>query len=128
MNKILENMPNVAPEGPLRNDRKGTNSPRPPHHPFAPRLPNSSPSHSLTLTGPLSIIGDPLGKGLEKGLAPIGHITGQVGEPSGQALLNAQNQAKEEAGYKDKMKRDDTGPGGEEIGGKEQTGKNPLGL
>ena len=89
------------------------------------------PSHNLTLQpGPLSIVGDPLGKGLEKGLAPLGHVTGKIGEPNGQALLDVQKQMKEENGYSDKTSTftKDQGPGGKPIGGAKPTGENPLGL
>ena len=81
-------------------------------------------------TGPLSAIGDPLGQALSYGLKPLGHVTGAIGNPNGQALLNVRKQAEFEGKYTD----DDNGkpdrllPGGERIGGKEQTGENPLGL
>ena len=58
-------------------------------------------------------------------LKPLGVLTGGVGEPTGEALLNVERQAKEEIGYEDKP---DQKPGGERIGGNEQTGQNPLGL
>lgn len=46
-------------------------------------------------------------------------------------MLNVEEQAKKESGYSDKLdhnKPDSELPGGERIGGKEQTGQNPLGL
>ena len=85
----------------------------------------------ILFTGPLSIIGDPLGQVLDKGLKPIGQITGQVGKPAGEALQNVENQAKKEEGYSDKVDHsipDSELPGGERIGGKTQSGQNPLGL
>lgn len=95
----------------------------------SPNGKHSCPNSNLTANpGPLSVVGDPLGKGLEKGLAPVGHVTGKIGEPNGQAFLDVQKQMKEEAGYSDKTKVDDKGPGGEGIGGQKQTGENPLGL
>lgn len=76
--------------------------------------------------GPLSAIGDPVGQIADKALRPVGAITGSVGKPAGEALLNVEDQAKEEVGMKEKA--DGEKPGGERIGGKEQTAKNPLGL
>lgn len=80
--------------------------------------------------GPLSFIGDPLGKVLGVGLKPLGHVTGAIGNPNGEALLEVQKQAKREHGFtnEDNGKPDKELPGGERIGGKEQTGDNPLGL
>lgn len=69
-----------------------------------------------------------MGQVLDKGLKPVGHVTGAIAQPNGQALLDVQKQATEENGYRDKMKVDNGGPGGDSIGGKEQTAKNPLGL
>jgi hypothetical protein len=45
-------------------------------------------------------------------------------------LSNVQKQAKKEIGYSDKdnNKPDSELPGGERIGGKPQSGQNPLGL
>ena len=68
---------------------------------------------------------------LDKGLKPVGQITKQVGEPSGEALLRVEEQMKKEKGYSgeiDHDKPDAELPGGERIGGKAQTGGNPLGL
>ncbi|KAH9845637.1 hypothetical protein Tdes44962_MAKER06472 [Teratosphaeria destructans] len=77
--------------------------------------------------GLLAPIGDTVGQVLDKGLRPVGHVTGQVGRPSGEALLRVQEAAKEDAGLKEPEKEDDK-PGGERIGGNAQTGQNPLGL
>jgi hypothetical protein len=87
----------------------------------------------LTFThaaGLLSPITDGVGQVLEKGLKPIGHVVGQVGNPSGEALINVEKQVKKEKGYSDEdnNKPDSELPGGERIGGKAQTGDNPLGL
>lgn len=97
-------------------------------------LHQSSPSqtlhktkHSLTVyPGPLSIIGDPLGKVLGTAVKPLGAITGGVGKPAGEALMNVEKQAKEEKGWQDDPNA--KGPGGDPIGGKQQTAENPLGL
>lgn len=78
--------------------------------------------------GPLSVVGDPVGQVVEKGLSPVGHVTGKIGEPNGQAFLDVQKQIKEDVGYTDKTKLDTKGPGGDRIGGNKQTGQNPLGL
>jgi hypothetical protein len=83
------------------------------------------------MLGLLSPVGDAVGQVLDKGLKPIGQITKQVGEPSGEALLNVEKQIIKEKGYKDEIdhdKPDSELPGGERIGGNAQTGKNPLGL
>lgn len=122
MNKLYENIPNMAPEGPLRTDRKGITLQS------QARRSRAAQGLSDKTTGPLSVVGDPVGQVLDKGLSPIGHVTGQVGKPSGQALLDVQKQMKEEAGYSDKTKVEDKGPGGDSVGGKEQNAKNPLGL
>ncbi len=108
----------------------------------------------------MSIIGDPLGQALDKGLKPVGLLTGGVGKPTGEgtelmgvkaplfndevvnhprhtlivahfvfvAALTFKNQAKEEVGLENPNKPDSEKAGGERIGGKEQTGSNPLGL
>ena len=54
----------------------------------------------------------------------MGQVTGAIGRPSGDAAMSVKEQAKEEAGHKDKEEK----PGGERIGGNPQTGQNPLGL
>lgn len=75
------------------------------------------------------MIGDPVGQVVEKGLKPVGALTGGVGKPSGEALLEVEEQAKEDMGIKAKTEKPDSErPGGERIGGNEQTAKNPLGL
>jgi len=98
----MNKLPNYAPDGPLGTEKKGLLSP----------------------------IGDGVGQVLDKGLKPIGHVVGQVGHPAGEALSNVQKQAKKEKGYSDEEngKPDKELPGGERIGGKPQTGQNPLGL
>ena len=72
----------------------------------------------LTVAGLLSFIGDPVGKGLNKGLSPVGKLVGGVAQPFGSGKSNTdklQGNTKED----DSLKR---------IGGQEQTGQNPLGL
>lgn len=70
-----------------------------------------------------------MGQVLDKGLKPVGHVVGQVGHPTGEALLRTENNVKDKVAYeKDEKKADKDLPGGERIGGKEQTGQNPLGL
>ena len=61
-------------------------------------------------------------------LAPVGHFTGQIGRPAGQALLDVEKQAKEEVGYTKEEVPQGERPGGKGIGGNKQTGNNPLGL
>ena len=63
-------------------------------------------------------------------MKPLGHVTGAIGNPNGEALLEVKKQAKRDHGYtdEDNGKPDRELPGGERIGGKEQTGENPLGL
>ena len=68
---------------------------------------------------------------LDKGLKPVGYVVGQVGNPAGEALTNVEKQIMKEKGYSDEIdhnKPDAELPGGERIGGKTQTGQNPLGL
>ena len=86
-------------------------------------------SSSKLHTGPLSTIGDPVGQVADKALKPVGAITGQVGKPSGEALMEVEDQAIEETGGRENPgKPDSEKPGGERIGGKAQTASNPLGL
>ncbi|KAI7085621.1 hypothetical protein KC356_g5717 [Hortaea werneckii] len=89
------------------------------------KLPDNAPDGPLDENkGLLSAVGDPLGQVLDKGLRPVGQVTGAIGRPSGDAAMSLKEQAKEEAGHKDKEEK----PGGERIGGNPQTGQNPLGL
>ena len=63
----------------------------------------------LTITtGPLSVIGDPIGKVAEKGLKPVGSLTGNVGEPSGEAALEVKHQAIEEQGGNENPNKPDS--------------------
>lgn len=64
-------------------------------------------------TGLLSFLGDPLGKGLQKGLSPVGNLVGGTGDRM--AGFTKQDQPKKGEAY-------------EKFGGKEQNGQNPLGL
>ncbi|KAI4765466.1 hypothetical protein E4T52_01788 [Aureobasidium sp. EXF-3400] len=66
--------------------------------------------------GLLSFIGDPLGKGLQKGLSPVGNLVGGTGDRM--------------AGFtkQDQPKKGDAGGEYEKFGGKEQNSGNPLGL
>jgi hypothetical protein len=67
--------------------------------------------------GLLSFIGDPIGKGLENILNPLGSLIGGTGDRM--AGVTKQDETKKESG----------GDGGyEKFGGKEQNGGNPLGL
>ncbi|KAM0723458.1 hypothetical protein Q7P37_000444 [Cladosporium fusiforme] len=95
-------MPNIAPEGPLDQQK-----------------------------GPLSVIGDPLGQVLDKTLKPtVGHVTGAVGRPAGDAserVVNTARNAHKWEGDKENMPDKDL-PGGKRIGGNKQTAENPLGL
>ncbi|KAI5364915.1 hypothetical protein Slin15195_G044530 [Septoria linicola] len=109
MDKVLNHVPNMAPEGALGTQTKG----------------------------PLSAVGDPLGQVLNYGLKPLGHVTGAIGNPNGEALLRVRRVAEHEgvAGGdpkylpdQDNGKPDSQLPGGERIGGNKQTGDNPLGL
>ncbi|KAK4986546.1 hypothetical protein LTR66_001005 [Elasticomyces elasticus] len=65
----------------------------------------SIPGYGHGLLGPIL---DPLGKGLQKGLSPVGSVVGGMTQP-----INP--------GKKDDEKE-------KPMGGKEQTGDNPLGL
>ncbi|CAK1365541.1 hypothetical protein CB0940_09954 [Cercospora beticola] len=109
MDKLLNKVPNMSPEGPLGTQTKG----------------------------PLSAVGDPLGQVLNYSLKPLGHVTGAIGNPHGEALERVQRVAQHEGiaeGEPKYLPDRDNGepdaelPGGERIGGKEQTGENPLGL
>ncbi|PPJ56423.1 hypothetical protein CBER1_05476 [Cercospora berteroae] len=109
MDKLLNKVPNMSPEGPLGTQTKG----------------------------PLSAVGDPLGQVLNYSLKPLGHVTGAIGNPHGEALSRVQRVAQHEGiadgepkylPDRDNGKPDAQLPGGERIGGKEQTGENPLGL
>ncbi|KAK4565838.1 hypothetical protein LTR86_003687 [Recurvomyces mirabilis] len=107
VDKALEAMPDIAPDGPLKGK------------------------------GLLSPIGDPLGHVPDKGLMPIGHVVGAVAKPNGQAFLDVQKDAKEkitgvkeddDEEEKENKKSNEEKPGGKSIGGNAQTGQNPLGL
>jgi hypothetical protein len=80
------------------------------------------------MPGLLSPVGDVVGQVLDKGLSPLGHVVGSVGNPNGQALLDVKEHAKKEMGYSDEEKPENERPGGARIGGNAQTGQNPLGL
>ena len=95
-------MPDIAPEGPLDQHK-----------------------------GLLSVVGDPVGQVLEKTLKPtVGHITGAIGGPPGEAAERVQKVSKNAykwEGEKTNVKDKDL-PGGDRIGGNRQTAQNPLGL
>ncbi|KAK1056876.1 hypothetical protein LTR33_013783 [Friedmanniomyces endolithicus] len=87
----------------------------------------------------LSPVGDIVGQVLDKGLSPIGHVTGAIGNPNGEAILAVKNYVRkamgggdedddEEGDAKDESKQKSGNAGGERIGGNVQTGQNPLGL
>jgi hypothetical protein len=73
-------------------------------------------------------VGDVVGQVLDKGLSPLGHVIGAVGNTNGQAFLDVEEMVKEKVGYTEEKKRQNEKPGGERIGGNPQTGQNPLGL
>ncbi|KXT12900.1 hypothetical protein AC579_10462 [Pseudocercospora musae] len=102
MDRLLNKVPNMAPDGPLGTEKKG----------------------------PLTVIGDPLGQVLGYVTKPIGLVTGKIGNPNGEALLAVRKQAEREGKYTDddNHKPDSELPGGERIGGNAQNGENPLGL
>jgi hypothetical protein len=58
----------------------------------------------------------------------VGHVTAQVGEPSGEAAKNVQDMVKEQHKWKTEKKDEKDMPGGKRIGGNAQNGGNPLGL
>ena len=68
---------------------------------------------------------------LDKTLKPtVGHITGAIGGPPGEAAERVQNVTKNAYkwdGDKENVKDKDL-PGGKSIGGNRQTAQNPLGL
>lgn len=143
MDKLLNKVPNQAPDGPLGTDKKGP-SPNSPSPPLTPTPPSSNPQK-----GPLSALGDPLGNLLSYTLAPLGHVTKAIGNPHGEALMEVRRTAefegigkggegkflKSAGGFDDddRGKGSDVDDGGKEekgegFGGKEQTGENHLGL
>lgn len=152
MDKLLNKVPNQAPDGPLGTDKKGP-SPIPPPFPSPPFLTPTPPSSNFQ-KGPLSALGDPLGNLLSYTLAPLGHVTKAIGNPHGEALMEVRRTAEFEGigkGGEGKFLKsfdDDDGRGkkngkgvddvdddgkegkgeGEGFGGKEQTGENHLGL
>lgn len=144
MDKLLNKVPNQAPDGPLGTDKKGPS-------------PLSSPPFSILTPqkGPLSALGDPLGNLLSYTLAPLGHVTKAIGNPHGEALMEVRRTAEFEGigkggegkflkSFDDDGRGDDRGKKngkgvdddvddgkegeGEGFGGKEQTGENHLGL
>jgi hypothetical protein len=79
--------------------------------------------------GLLSPLGDPLGKALNTGLSPLGSVVGGVTSPLAEGASKVTKPAVGALGLGGQKKEDESkGPGGESIGGKEQTGNNPLGL
>ena len=84
-----------------------------------------------TIEDKLSPVGNVMGKGLEKVGGPVGGVVdpllggvmrsgGAFGEAVGVGSGNMDKKKAAEAAEREKLK--------EEIGGKEQTGENPLGL
>ncbi|KAK0945029.1 hypothetical protein LTR29_003376 [Friedmanniomyces endolithicus] len=89
--------------------------------------------------GLLSPVGDIVGQVLDKGLSPIGHVTGAIGNPNGEAILAVKEYVRkamgggdenddEEGDAKEEDKPKSEKPGGESIGGKVKSGQNALGL
>ncbi|KAL1304399.1 hypothetical protein AAFC00_003399 [Neodothiora populina] len=76
--------------------------------------------------GLLSFIGDPAGKALNKGLSPVGSVVGGLAQPFGSGESNTDklkgNKSRREESARQEREAD------EAIGGKAQTGQNPLGL
>ncbi|KAK3075768.1 hypothetical protein LTR53_000593 [Teratosphaeriaceae sp. CCFEE 6253] len=114
MEKLVAMMPDLAPYGPLDGNK-----------------------------GLLSPIADPIGAVLQKGLSPVGHVTGAIGVPTGEAMLAVKKYVKDAMGVQDEDDDEDDDnkgkgkgkdqdktekPGGERIGGNVQNGQNPLGL
>jgi hypothetical protein len=68
---------------------------------------------------------------LEKTLKPtVGHVTGGIGRPTGEAAARVQKSTKDQLkwqGDKENVSDKDL-PGGKSIGGNRQTAQNPLGL
>ncbi|KAF2157310.1 hypothetical protein K461DRAFT_317427 [Myriangium duriaei CBS 260.36] len=79
--------------------------------------------------GILAPIGDPLGKGLETGLSPIGAGIGKATGPVAEGASNVTKPLMESLGMGDRGElKEQEAQKNETIGGKEQTGQNPLGL
>ncbi|KAF4554904.1 Hypothetical protein D9617_3g019730 [Elsinoe fawcettii] len=79
--------------------------------------------------GVLSFVGDPLGKGLEKGLSPIGAGVGKVTGPVADGASQITKPVMGSLGMEDRGEAKEREQSKEErIGGNEQTGQNPLGL
>lgn len=112
----------IAPDGPLDQTKVCTSA-------YAKQ--QSFRHHTDDTQGPLSFIGDPVGKVLHTGLKPtVGAVTGAIGEPHGEAAERVQNVARNESkwkGDKENVRNKDL-PGGERIGGNRQSADNPLGL
>ncbi|KAH4199524.1 hypothetical protein HBI56_045240 [Parastagonospora nodorum] len=101
-----------------------------------PTEPKQEPEKDQGTGGLLSMVGDPAGKVLNTALRPIGAplekgVTGPLGNALGGGtrgvlgpLLGSEEERMEVVGGKNK----DSYAGEEKIGGKEQTGENPLGL
>ena len=85
----------------------------------------------ITQTGLLSPLGNPLGKVVNVVTKPVGQLTGQIGNPSGEAMENLNKEVRKEKKFTDEddpNKPESEMPGGEALGGKEQNAKNPLGI
>lgn len=81
--------------------------------PFLLFVPSLLPTTNHSSTGLLSPFLDPVGKGLSKGLSPVGNLIGGTGDRM--AGFTKQDQPKKGEEY-------------QKFGGKEQSGQNPLGL
>lgn len=77
--------------------------------PYLSPNPKTRPTNTRT-QGLLSPLADPVGKGLNKVTSPVGNT---IGKGLGQGKVGEHNDAPKEQ---------------ESVGGKEQTGQNPLGL
>lgn len=73
--------------------------------------------------GLLSPLGDPLGKALNKGLSPVGSVVGGLAQPFGSGASNT-----DKLRGTSKDAEASSSQSHSSLGGKEQTGQNPLGL
>lgn len=74
----------------------------------------------------LSAVGDPLGKGLQTGLKPVGAVVGGVTSPVAEGASKVTTPAANALGVGKGQESLAEGDG--KIGGNPQTGANPLGL
>lgn len=81
------------------------------------------------LIGLLSPLGDPLGKGVQATLSPVGAAVGGITSPIAEGASTVTSTATGALGIPDKgAEKEKAAKDKESIGGKAQTGQNPLGL